>query len=515
MIDLPRSSGVLLHPTSLPGKYGIGEIGPQAHRWLGTLREMGQSVWQILPLGPTGFGDSPYQSLSSFAGNPLLISFEQLGADGLLTAEDLSDHPALPDERVDFGWLSEIRRPLLKRACRRFQEQCAASPLVAEAFAAFLKDQADWLEDYALFTAIKSEQDEQPWTAWPRPLASRNAGAMAEARARLEDPIAVICIEQFLFDRQWNRLREHARELGIRIVGDVPIFVAHDSADVWANRRLFDLDENGQPHFVAGVPPDYFSATGQRWGNPLYVWERHRASDYDWWCRRIERALEWCDFLRIDHFRGFAGYWSIPGDEDTAINGEWLPGPGIHFFQRLEHRLGKLPIIAEDLGVITDDVIELRDQLDLPGMRVLQFAFGGDELAAEYVPENYPPNSVAYTGTHDNDTTQGFWKGGDDDATTRSPEQLAKEQAQILDYVGTDGAQLHWDFLQRCLASESQLAVVPLQDVLGLGTEARMNTPGIPDGNWTWRFQWDDLSAERISELREVALQTQRTSLSP
>ncbi len=511
MLSLPRCSGILLHPSSLPGRFGIGEIGRGAELWLEALHRMGQRAWQVLPLGPTGYGNSPYQSLSSFAGNPLLISLDALVRDGIVRPSDLAVLPEFPEDHVDFGPVLEIRMAFLKNAADKFIRQCGASPLLARAFEAFCQNEADWLDDWAMFTALKEEHGNRPWTEWPRGIALRDAVAMAEVMAGLEQEIEAAKALQFFFYRQWNKLRIRARELDISIIGDIPIFAAHDSADVWANRDLFHLDEHGNPTVVAGVPPDYFAATGQRWGNPLYDWPRHSATGYTWWKARLRKTLSLVDIVRIDHFRGFAAYWEIPASEATAINGRWVDAPGDAFFNSLKSEFGEdLPIIAEDLGLITPDVMELRDKHGFPGMRVMQFAFGADTLAEDYVPENYPDNSVAYTGTHDNDTMVGYFNSGADEHTTRTEEMVEKERANILAYTKTDGSEIHWDFIDHVWSSEARLAICPLQDVLGLGSEARMNIPGKTGEFWTWRFEWRQLTPDLEGRLRRVTMKYNR-----
>lgn len=510
MLSLPRSSGILLHPSSLPGRFGIGEIGPGVGLWLESLNRMGQKLWQILPLGPTGYGNSPYQSLSSYAGNPLLISLDALVMDGMVTPNDLRMMPEFPDERVDFGPVIEVRMAILKMAARKFIEQCEASPLLGRAFEAFCEREREWLDDWAMFSALKTEYQLKPWSEWPREIALRQEVAMAEVLSSLEAEIEEAKALQFLFHRQWNKVRLKAHELGISIIGDIPIFAAHDSADVWASQDLFHLDENGNPTVVAGVPPDYFSATGQRWGNPLYDWEKHQQTNFAWWKSRLKKTLAMVDVVRIDHFRAFAAYWEIPAAEETAVNGQWVECPGDALFNALREDMGDLPIIAEDLGLITPDVIELRDRHGFPGMRVMQFAFGADSLAEEYIPENYPDNSVAYTGTHDNDTVLGLFNSGADEHTTRTEQMVEAERRTILNYTKTDGHELNWDYIGHVWKSQSRLAICPLQDVLGLGSESRMNIPGKSGEFWNWRFTWDQLSGPVEERLRRVTAETGR-----
>ncbi len=502
MLSLPRSSGILLHPTSLPGRFGIGELGPGLELWLESLDRMGQKLWQVLPLGPTGYGNSPYQSSSSFAGSPLLISLDALVRDGVATPGDLHVLPEFRDDRVDFDAVTEIRMAFLKNAARKFNRQCEASPLLRRAFESFCEREQDWLDDFALFIALKDAHPDRAWTHWPRDLALRQPEAIAQAISSLEEEIEEAKVLQFFFHRQWNKVRLRARQRGISIIGDIPIFAAHDSADVWANQELFHLDANGEPTFVAGVPPDYFAATGQRWGNPLYDWKKHEETDFAWWKARMKKVLSMVDVVRVDHFRGFAAYWEIPASEETAINGRWVPSPGDELFTSLRAEMGEVPVIAEDLGIITEDVVALRERHGFPGMRVMQFAFGADTLAEDYIPENYPVECVAYTGTHDNDTVLGLFRseaGGD---TTRTQEMVDAERRTILGYTKTDGHELNWDFIHHVWQSKALLAICPLQDVLGLGSESRMNTPGQMGAFWAWRFEWHQLTHALEERLR-------------
>ena len=503
-----RASGVLLHPTSLPGPYGIGEIGPEAERFVDFLQATGQHLWQILPLGPTSFGDSPYQSPSTFAGNPLWISFDLLIQDKLLTKAQLKHFPAFPADKVDFGPVIAARFAVLKKVCASFGEK--ASPDMQAEFADFCARSADWLDDYALFSALKDAHGGVPWTQWEPELGRREPAALQAARERHAEDVRAVKIVQYLFDRQWKRLRAYGAERRIQFIGDIPIFVAHDSADVWAHPHLFFLKPDGQPSVVAGVPPDYFSATGQLWGNPLYNWDAHRAQNYDWWMARLRRIFELVDVVRIDHFRGFEAYWEIPGGETTAMNGKWVKGPDQHLFEVLLQRMGRLPIIAEDLGVITPPVEALRDRFEFPGMRILQFAFGNDDRAAEFRPESYPAHCCVYTGTHDNDTTVGWFNSQAGAGSTRTQDQIDAERKMILDYLGTDGHEIHWDLIHLGSRSNADTFVTPLQDLLGLGSEARMNTPGVAGGNWQWRFTWDQLTDEIRDRFAYVTRSTGR-----
>ncbi len=470
-----RSSGILLHPTSLPGKFGIGDIGPQAHRWIDFLAEAGCSLWQVLPLGPTGYGDSPYQCFSAFAGNPYLISPEDLLEEGLLVPEDLRDMPEFEQGKVDFGQVIPWKVELLKRAFARFSVTASAS--LQDAFHKFQKAQSSWIEDFALFMALKEAHGGASWVTWEASLRDRKETALKKARLKHKTEIEMQVFRQFLFFKQWEVVRARAHSKGIKIIGDAPIFVAHDSADVWANPGLFYLNKNGTPSVKAGVPPDYFSPTGQLWGNPLYRWDIHREQGYQWWLERIRLILEMVDIIRLDHFRGFAGYWEVPGRAKTAVHGRWVAAPGMDFFKTLQNRMGNLPIIAEDLGVITPDVVEIRDYFNLPGMKILQFGFGGGPTDP-FLPHNYPNNCVVYTGTHDNDTACGWYE--------RVPE---KEKDFYRRYYGRDGSDVAWDLIRGAWASVADMALCPMQDLLCLGNEARMNYPGNPSGNWTWRMR--------------------------
>jgi 4-alpha-glucanotransferase len=484
----PRASGLLVHPTSLPGPYGIGDFGPAASRLLAFLASGRQRLWQVLPLGPTGFGNSPYALLSAFAGNPLLISPEQLIAEDLLTPADLAGLPAFPVRRVAYGQVVPWKHALLRRSHARFQ--CQANPALRDAYAQFRAAEADWLDDYALYAALKAAHAGAPWNHWDQPLARREPAALAAAANQYAGEIAFHTYLQFLFERQWQALRSEARARGVAIIGDLAIFVAHDSADVWAHPELFQLDEAGNPTVVAGVPPDYFSATGQLWGNPLYRWDALRASGYAWWVARVRRARALYDLIRLDHFRGFQAYWEVPASSETAIEGRWVPGPADDLFAALRSALGEIPLIAEDLGLITPDVQELRERLGLPGMRVLQFGFSGD-ASNIHLPHNFTRDVIVYTGTHDNDTTRGWFAA--------CP---PAEQSQVVSYLGCARRDIGWAMIRAAMASVAQLAVIPLQDVLGLGSAARMNRPARSSGNWEWRYtdaQLDPGLSERLN----------------
>lgn len=502
-----RTAGILLHPTSLPGRFGIGEIGPEAVRWLERLAQMAQRHWQILPLGPTGFGDSPYQTLSTFAGNPLVISFDALRAEGLVAADRLDAVPRLPEDHVAFGDVIGVRLAVLHEVAAAFPRR--ASPELRDAYEHFGSENAAWLDDYATFVSLKSRFAGRCWTDWPADIAGREPGVLAAARRELAEGIEHARIGQFLFHQQWTKVRRRADELGISIIGDLPIFVAHDSADVWCRRDLFALAADGRPTVVAGVPPDYFCLTGQRWGNPLYRWDVHEAEGYAWWIARLRHAFSLVDVLRIDHFRGFAAYWEIPGADPTAEHGRWVPGPGRRLFDAAAAALGPKPIIAEDLGLITPDVDALRDELGFPGMRILQFAFGGEQPET-YQPDHYPSNSVVYTGTHDNDTTVGWYRSEPGEDSTRTAEELAHERHRVRTYLSSDGGAINWDMISLALRTPASTAIYPLQDVIGLGSEARMNVPGRPWGNWQWRFRWDQLRPDAEERLENLTRATNR-----
>ncbi|ABC82771.1 4-alpha-glucanotransferase [Anaeromyxobacter dehalogenans] len=497
-----RRSGLLLHPTSLPGPHGAGDLGAAAHRFAGWLADAGQRLWQVLPLGPTGFGDSPYQALSSHAGNPLLVSLEVLRNEGWLDDADLSGAPAGEPGRADLHAALEWKRERLARAARAFR--AGADGERAAELEDFRAREAGWLEDWALFAALKAAHGGRPWTAWPAPLARRERAALESARARFAHEVFAEVFAQFAFHRQWAALRARCRALGIELMGDLPIYVAHDSAEVWARPELFRLDAAGEPAAVAGVPPDYFSATGQRWGNPLYDWEAVAREGWRFWIERVRGTLALVDRIRLDHFRGFEAYWEIPAGAPTAERGRWVPGPGARLFEALLRALGPLPFVAENLGVITPEVEALRRRFGLPGMAILQFAFGDDPQAPTFQPHNYAPDLVAYTGTHDNDTVAGWWGGGAGDSV-RTAEAVAREKAFALEYLGVDGRDVPGAMIRAVLASVADTAVFPLQDALGLGSEARMNTPATLGGNWRWRVREEALDAALAARLRRLA----------
>ena len=485
-----RSSGILLHPTSLPGPYGIGDLGPQAFRWIDFLSGAGCRLWQVLPIGPTGYGDSPYQCFSAFAGNPYLISPEALLREDLLHPDDLFDRPRFPDERVDFGTVIGWKLGVLDRSFHRFKN--TNSPSLKAEYEKFRTEQSAWLDDYALFMALKEAHGGAPWTTWEAPLRQHRPEALTEARHKFDVAIQRQVYRQFIFFRQWSHLHAYAQNVGVQIIGDIPIFVAHDSSDVWANPDLFFLDKSGKPTVVAGVPPDYFSPTGQLWGNPLYRWDLHASTGYSWWLARIQAVLKHVDIIRIDHFRGFAGYYEVPGDAPTAEHGRWVPAPGKDFFNVVRTALGDLPILAEDLGVITPDVEELRDSFDLPGMRIFQFAFGSGPQYY-FLPHHYIPQCVVYTGTHDNDTAVGWYQ------------RVSGEEKKFYHrYMHRDGSDVAWDMIRGAWGSVAVFSLAPIQDFLGLDNSARMNYPGNPSGNWTWRMPANALTDELKTSIKEL-----------
>jgi 4-alpha-glucanotransferase len=501
-MTFPRRSGIVLHPTSLPGRFGIGDLGDAAHRFVDFLAEAGQTYWQVLPLSPTGYGDSPYQGTSAFAGNPMLISPERLVADGLLEAAALADYPALPDDRVDYGAVIAAKGALLDRAYARFGQAPAERHA---SFEAFCHEHAGWLEDFALFTALKQAHEQRAWREWEPGAAAREPAALERWRAQLVPELEAIRWRQWVFAEQWGALRRYANGRGVRIIGDIPIYVALDSADVWAAPHLFHFDADLRPSRVSGVPPDYFSATGQLWGHPLYRWEAMAADDYGWWIARFRQALALVDVVRIDHFRAFYNYWEIPAGETTAINGRWVQGQGAPVFHAVEAALGPgLPIIAEDLGDFNAEsragLDALMQQFGFPGMRIFQFAFNGRE-GDRFFPHTYPRATVVYTGTHDNDTSVGWF-------TTSSTEP---ERVDALRYTGTSGEDVAWDFIRVCWMSVADTAMTTVQDLLSLGAEARLNLPGtVGPPNWTWRLLEGTLDGGVAARLRDLTAIYQR-----
>jgi 4-alpha-glucanotransferase len=486
-----RAAGVLLHPTSLAGSYGAGDLGPEAHRFLRWAAQAGQRIWQVLPLGPTGAADSPYGTHSAFAGNPLLISLERLAEEGWLRRQELAEVTDVSPGRADFATGRRVKEPLLQIAWESFQE--VGGP-VRDDFEEFRRGeaQAAWLDDWALFASLKRKFNGKPWVDWPAELARREPDAVAAARRELASEIALEQFIQFVFFRQWGNLRSDANSLGIEILGDVPIYVVHDSADVWANRSLFALNSSGRPELVAGVPPDYFSETGQLWGYPLYRWDRMEQDGFQWWIDRFRWNMRLAGSLRVDHFRGFASYWAVDAAELTAVRGRWLAGPGRKLFDAVRAALPQVDLVAEDLGTITADVEALRDELGLPGMKVLQFAFSEDD--SPHLPHRHVPNAVVYTGTHDNDTTLGWFVSAS-----------ASERQRLEDYLGSGAESVVWDFIRAAYGSVADRAIVPMQDLLGLSSRARMNDPATPGGNWTWRLPPGELPAGLAERVRRLA----------
>ncbi len=485
--DTHRSAGVLMHPTSLPGPYGSGDLGEELTSFLDWAAGAGMDLWQVLPLNPPGYGHSPYNSVSSMAGDPLLISPQRLLDDGLLSSQDIADVPAFPADHVSFDRVVPWKVALLRKAWKRYEANGAH-----EEIERFAHDEREWLDDYALYMAIKDKHGGTPWWQWDEPLVKRDPAAIGKAQRALGDEIRYRTFVQFLFFRQWASVREAARARGIRIMGDVPIYVAHDSADVWSNRNLFEVDEHGMPTVVAGVPPDYFSTTGQRWGNPIYRWNVMRETNYQWWITRIRMNLRLADVIRLDHFRGFAAYWEVPAKETTAMHGRWMPGPGMELFDALRKALGDLPLVAEDLGFITPEVDQLREKTGMAGMKILQFGFSAPD--SPHLPHRFRPHTVVYTGTHDNDTARGWFSTASD-----------AERERVRLYLGDEAADIAWALIRAAYTSVAETAIVPLQDILGLGSEARMNRPGAGLDNWGWRFTAGALTAVQAGRLRRLA----------
>ncbi len=491
-----RASGILLHPTSVPAQGGIGDLGPAAYRFVDFLAASRQTLWQVLPLGPPGYGNSPYSSTSAFAGSVLMISLERLAERGWI---DRSRIETLPDsvERVDYERVRATKLPVLEEAALNFLKRAKGED--RQRFEKFCWENGWWLEDFVLFDALRRHHNRESWNHWPRELALREPAALDRARKELAEELNIGRFLQFAFLEQWRALRAYCGLRGIRIVGDIAIFVSYDSADVWTHPDVFQLDREGNPEVVAGVPPDAFSETGQRWGNPLYRWDALRDRGYDWWVQRVRWALMLCDYIRLDHFRGFLACWEIPASEPTAVNGRWVPGPGEDLFRVLHQQLGDLPFIAEDLGIITQDVSTLRDQLKIPGMRVMQFGF--DNPGAHiYLPHKFEPNTVVYTGTHDNDTTPGWWKNG----ISGDGKRFAAA------YLGEPADGMHWAMIRAAEDSVARLCIIPLQDVLGLGSDARMNIPSSSNGNWSWRYQPGALLPELAKKLATLMLASDR-----
>jgi 4-alpha-glucanotransferase len=488
-----RISGVLLHPTSLPSPYGIGDLGYLAYHFIDFLIESKQSLWQILPIGPTGFGDSPYQSFSSFAGQPLIISPDKLIEENLLDYEDINNSHSFHSHKIDYGLVINYKFSLLKKAYSNFNK--SSNNILIKEYELFCNNNKQWLDDYALFMACKDYFGGKVWSEWDTTIANPTQESKDLWREKLYTEVNYYKFIQYIFYKQWTDLKNYANKNGIKIIGDIPIFVSYDSSDVWANRELFSLDSNGYPTDVAGVPPDYFSESGQLWGNPLYNWAIHKKTNYKWWISRLSHNLQLVDIIRIDHFRGFESYWSIPYGNKTAINGTWKKGPSNDLFDAICHSLGNdLPIIAEDLGIITDEVKKLRDDYNLPGMKILQFAFE-DMKDNDFLPHNYTFNTICYSGTHDNDTTVGWYQKVDEN-----------KKDKVRRYMNTDANNISWDFIRTCFSSVSQMAIVPLQDILSLDTNARMNLPGTSMGNWQWRYTEDMLNNNIIHRLKQITI---------
>jgi len=497
-MKIKRSSGILLHISSLPSEHGIGDIGKNAFAFVDLLDRAGVKYWQILPLNPTGYGNSPYQGLSAFAGNPMFINLENLVELDLLLPSDLETHPRFPLQKVDFEQVVPWKSRLLRIAFHNFKKR--SHPASHRDFSLFCEQNAEWLEDFALFMSIRIDNNLVSWREWPKPLRMRDVKALAQYRSSRKEEIEFHQFLQFLFYQQWNQLKSYANKKSIELIGDIPIFTGYDCADVWSNSHLFQLDKNRQPTAVAGVPPDFFSKTGQLWGNPLYDWEAHEKDDYLWWIRRVQQTLKTVDLIRLDHFRGFAGYYRIPADAKTAEIGAWVPGPGKSLFEAMRKKIGDLPFIAEDLGVITPDVIELRDHYGFPGMKLLQFAFW-ENADHEFLPHNYPVNCVAYTGTHDNDTSKSWFK--------KAPEHERRFCASLLGYHTRDIAH---EMIRAVWQSVALVAVAPMQDFLRLGGWARMNLPASTSGNWLWRMKPNALTDELVEWIKEINITYDRAS---
>jgi 4-alpha-glucanotransferase len=502
-VNLPRSSGLLLHLTSLPSSFGIGDFGQEAYRFVDQMRAAGQSIWQMLPLGPPGKGNSPYQVFSAFAGNPLLISPELLVEDGFLTESDIKPAVSPSTRSVDYNQVAKSKMPLLQKAFERYQSSSVTSS--AKELKRFARNNSAWLEDYALFMSLRRAFGaDKPWTDWDHDIALRQPKALKRWRKKLANEYDFQVFVQYLFSKQWSRLRDYCRKQGVRLMGDIPIYVSHDSSDVWAHPDLFLLDKCGRPTVVAGVPPDYFSETGQLWGNPIYNWKAMKKDNFAWWTERLRATFAQFDIVRLDHFRGFQAYWAVPASESTAVNGKWVEAPGSQVFRAARAKLGAFEAVAENLGVITPEVEALRKEFHFPGMAVLQFAFGTDSLANSFLPHNYERELFAYTGTHDNDTVVGWWTstGGD---STRSDEDIAKEKALATRYLAPNGEEINWVLIRWLLSSVAQAAIMTMQDVLGLGEGCRMNTPGTTEGNWKWRMRPKEFTKQMQSKLYDMA----------
>ncbi len=503
----PRESGVLLHISSLPGPYGIGEIGPEAYRFVDTLSEMGQSLWQILPTGDTGSCNSPYSTVSAFANHPLLISFDMLIEDGFLEKLDLIELQNYSHHNVDFEKVIPDRLKIMNGVCHQFFENASSS--VKKHFETFCTENNYWLDTYTLFLALKEYHNQTTWTEWDEEYSIHGNG-LSEIRTQYESYIQSLKIKQFLFNDQWKRLKAYANEKGIRIIGDIPIYISHDSADVWANPELFKLDENGNMKFQSGCPPDFFLKDGQVWGHPIYDWKAHEKTDYKWWIDRLKYLFTLVDIVRIDHFNGFAKYWEIPMESSNGVKAKWVKGPGEKLLTAVRKKLGNQPIIAEDLGDAASDAKIIREEFDIPGMKVLQMAFGEAENLNESIPELEIENIVVYTGTHDNDTTIGWFQTKPGKGNIQTADEIAHERNNALELLGTDGSQINWDLISLAMQSKSNTVIIPLQDILGLDEKARMNTPGTIEGNWEWRFQKNQLTKEIIERMKILTKDSNR-----
>ncbi|MEG8946433.1 4-alpha-glucanotransferase [Rosettibacter firmus] len=495
-MNYSRSAGILLHPTSLPSKYGIGDFGYDAFKFIDFLVEIKQSLWQILPLGPTGYGNSPYQCFSAFAGNPLLISPDKLKEENLLHDDDLNNLPETNPSYVDYGQIINYKNTLLRKAYENFKDRTSSHD-----FQKFREDNNYWLEDFAFFMALKNYHNGIVWSKWDKEIAFRKKDAIKKWKEKLYDEILFHEFVQYIFFKQWKEIKDYANSKGIKIIGDVPIYIAYDSADLWANRHLFTVDEEGNLEFVAGVPPDYFSKTGQLWGNPLYKWDIMEKNKFDWWIKRFSKMLELVDIIRIDHFRGFEAYYKIPGTAPTAETGEWVKAPGEKLFNTIIKKLGDIPILAEDLGVITKEVNELRMKFNFPGMKILQFAFGktGEK---RFLPHNHEKHCVVYTGSHDNDTTSGFFK-----KEKEMNSDVFKHAQFYMNYYGDD---MCYQLIRLAYSSVADIVIIPMQDILNLDSYARMNFPGKPDGNWTWRFTWDQINDDIKNKISKLIMLYER-----
>ena len=488
-----RSAGILLHPTSLPGPFGIGDLGSEAYSFVDFLEAAGQKLWQVFPLGPTGYGDSPYQCFSAFAGNPLLISPEKLVEDGFLSLKEISVYPKSDPYKIDYGEVIHYKKLILKKAYLNFKKNSNGQE---ENYNSFCNENEEWLNDFAFFMAAKDFHGGELWTKWDKGLVVRDKKSLDEWKQKLTDDINYHKFVQFQFLHQWCNLKKFANEKGIKIIGDTPIFIAYDSADLWANKSIFTVDKEGNLETVAGVPPDYFSSTGQLWGNPLYRWDVMEKDDFLWWRLRMSDTLKLVDIIRIDHFRGFEAYWEIPGNAKTAEKGKWVKAPGEKLFNILKKHLGELPILAEDLGVITKSVEALRDKFEFPGMKILQFAFGKG-MERRFLPHNITPNSVVFTGSHDNDTTRAYFE-----KEKEAKNDIYSHAQKYLDYYGDDVVQ---KLIKIAYASVADIVIIPMQDVLNLGGESRMNFPGKLGGNWTWRFTWEQVPGYLADTYKEMA----------